>query len=430
MNPESHLPPTYKLSAVKWPGDIPAHWDVRRAKYFYREVDETSVTGLEELMSVSHKTGVTPRKSTVTMFMAESNVDYKICRPGDVVINTMWAYMAALGVARQVGVVSPSYGVYRPRSGSLLNSDYVDLLLRTEIYRAEYLRRSTGITSSRLRLYPDQFLGIPLLCPPEAEQTAIVRYLDRADDRIRRSISTKERLVELLTEQRQAVIHRAVTRGLDPDVRLKDSGVGWLGDVPAHWRVGHLRYFVDCLDGSRIPLSAEQRGLMQGKYPYWGANKVIDYVNDWLFDEPLVLLGEDGAPFFDPGRSVSFATSGKIWVNNHTHVLRCRRLINPKFLPHVLNCADYTQFITGSTRDKLTQQSMGNIPAQIPPLGEQAAIVHYLDKATAAIDDAIDKAQRQIDLLREYRTRLIADVVMGQVDVRGAIGDEAELPVS
>ena len=275
MNPESHLHPAYKPSAVEWLGDIPAHWDVRRAKYFYREVDETSVTGLEELMSVSHKTGVTPRKSTVTMFMAESNVDYKICRPGDVVINTMWAYMAALGVARQVGTVSPSYGVYRPRIHNSLNPDYVDPLLRTEIYRAEYLRRSTGITSSRLRLYPDQFLGIPLLCPPEAEQTAIVRYLDRAADRIRRAISAKERLMSsLLTEQRQAVIHRAVTRGLDPNVPLRDSGrrsgLAMCQRIGSVWSVeatlcNMKRWF------SVLPLSAESKSLlMQSKYPVYG----------------------------------------------------------------------------------------------------------------------------------------------------------------
>ena len=261
MNPESHLHPAYKPSAVEWLGDIPAHWDVRRAKYFYREVDERSVTGLEELMSVSHKTGVTPRKSTVTMFMAESNVDYKVCRPGDIVINTMWAYMAALGVARQVGVVSPSYGVYRPRSGSPLNSDYVEPLLRTETYRTEYLRRSTGITSSRLRLYPDQFLGIPLLCPPITEQTAIVHYLDRADDRIRRAISAKERIIELLAEQRQAVILHAVTRGLDPNVRLKDSGVEWLGDVPEHWEIRRMKVVASIRYGLGQPPRESATGL-------------------------------------------------------------------------------------------------------------------------------------------------------------------------
>ena len=132
-----HPYPAYTPSGLPGLGDVPAHWEVRRAKYFYRESQEVSASGAEELMSVSHRTGVTPRKANVTMFLAESNVGYKICRPDDIVINTMWAYMAALGVARQVGIVSPSYGVYRPREPALMNPDYVDALLRTEDYRTE-----------------------------------------------------------------------------------------------------------------------------------------------------------------------------------------------------------------------------------------------------------------------------------------------------
>ncbi len=204
-----------KPSGIDWLGDIPAHWEVRRAKYFYAEVDERSSTGVEELMSVSHKTGVTPRKSSVTMFKAESNVGYKICRPGDIAINTMWAYMAALGVVWQVGVVSPSYGVYRPRSGSSLNPSYIDPLLRTETYKAEYLRRSTGITSSRIRLYPDQFLNIPLLCPPLAEQAAIARHLYKATADIDAAMENARRQVELLREYRARLIADVVTGRVD-----------------------------------------------------------------------------------------------------------------------------------------------------------------------------------------------------------------------
>ena len=232
--------PAYRPSGAPWIGDVPEHWDMRRFKVFYREVDERSSTGSEELMSVSHKTGVTPRKQNVTMFLAESNVGYKVCRPGDIVINTMWAYMAALGVAWQKGLVSPSYGVYRPLPHSSLNPDYVDRLLRTEEYRTAYLSRSTGITDSRLRLYPEQFLGIPLLHPPLAEQAAIVRYLDHAGRCILRYVSAKWRLIALLEEEKQAVVNRAVTEGLNHNVRFKPSGVEWMGDVPEHWEVAQL----------------------------------------------------------------------------------------------------------------------------------------------------------------------------------------------
>ena len=211
------LDPNVRLkdSGVEWLGDVPEHWEVRRAKNFYGEMDERSDTGEEELMSVSHKTGVTPRKSTVTMFMAENNVDYKICRQGDIVINTMWAYMAALGVAKQVGLVSPSYGVYRPRSGNRMNPDYLGPLLRTETYRAEYLRRSTGITSSRLRLYADEFLGIPLTCPPPTEQSNIVRHLEKATADIDGAIDNAQRQIDLLHEYCRRLIADAVTGQVD-----------------------------------------------------------------------------------------------------------------------------------------------------------------------------------------------------------------------
>ena len=212
-----------KPSGVEWLGDVPAHWDVKRAKYFYREVDERSSSGMEELMSVSHKTGVTPRKKSVTMFMAESNVGYKICRPGDIAINTMWAYMAALGIARQVGLVSPSYGVYRPRAGLVFNLDYIDPLLRTEGYRSEYLCRSTGITSSRLRLYPDSFLGIPLLHPPFEEQEAIVEYLGKATAEAESLISRARRQIELMQEYRTRLIADVVTGKLDAREAVADE---------------------------------------------------------------------------------------------------------------------------------------------------------------------------------------------------------------
>jgi type I restriction enzyme, S subunit len=202
-------------SGVGWLNAVPEHWEIKRAKCFYREVDERSVTGDEELMSVSHTTGVTPRKHTVTMFMSASNIGHKICRPGDIVINTMWAFMAALGVAKQLGVVSPSYGVYRPHAPDHMVSGYFDLLLRTPEYKAEYLRRSTGITSSRLRLYPDQFLSIPLLRPPESEQETIVKYVEAATADIQRAINQTQREIDLIQEYRTRLIADVVTGKVD-----------------------------------------------------------------------------------------------------------------------------------------------------------------------------------------------------------------------
>jgi len=258
--------PQYKESGLPWLGEVPAHWVERRAKYFFREVDERSESGGEELMSVSHKTGVTPRKQSVTMFLAESTVGYKICRRGDIAINTMWAFMGALGIARQEGIVSPAYGVYRPIRLGVIGSEYLDKLLRIEAYKTEYIRRSTGINSSRLRLYPDQFLQIPLLCPPPDEQSAIARFLAWATNRLDRAIGAKRRIIALLQEQKQAIIHRAVTRGLDPSVPLKDSGISWLGEIPEHWEARRLKDVASVQTG--ITLGKDYGLVSTTLYPY------------------------------------------------------------------------------------------------------------------------------------------------------------------
>ncbi len=208
--------PAYKPSGVEGLREVPSHWDVRPAKWHFREVDERSTTGSEELLSVSHLTGVTPRsEKNVTMFKAESNVGYKICRSGDVVINTMWAWMAALGVARQLGIVSPSYAVYRHNCNSLLSGDYGELLLRSASYQAEYKRLSTGIRPSRLRLYPDAFLRIRMVCPPPEEQSDVVVFVQRESANSERAFRLIREEIATLQEYRTRLIADVVTGKLD-----------------------------------------------------------------------------------------------------------------------------------------------------------------------------------------------------------------------
>jgi type I restriction enzyme S subunit len=218
------LDPNVRLrsSGVEWLREVPEHWEVWSAKYFFREVDERSVTGTEELLSVSHITGVTPRsQKSVTMFMASSYVDHKVCRRGDLVINTMWAWMAALGVARHTGIVSPSYAVYRPLRPLKLLSDYADLLLRTRPYVSEYICRSTGIRSSRLRLYPEQFLRMKLVCPPTGEQQAILDSVRTESESAERAIVGAQREIDLLREFWIRLIADVITGKLD----VRDAAV-------------------------------------------------------------------------------------------------------------------------------------------------------------------------------------------------------------
>lgn len=192
----------------------------------------------------------------------------------------------------------------------------------------------------------------------------------------------------------------------------KDSGVEWIGEIPEHWYLTKIRYITDCLDGKRIPLNATERGEMQGEIPYWGANSVVDYVNNWLFDEELVLVGEDGAPFFDKTKSVAFHISGRVWPNNHVHVLRPKAtIVNSKFLTYSLNMVDYHLYITGSTRDKLNQSDLNNIVIRYCSVQEQEAIANFLDHETAKIDTLIEQQQQLIQLLKEKRQAVISHAV-------------------
>jgi restriction endonuclease S subunit len=209
-------------SGIEWLGHVPAHWDIRRAKRLYREVNERSKRGEEPLLSVSHLTGVTPRTAkNVTMFMAVTYAGHKLCRPGDLVINTMWAWMGALGVAFETGLVSPSYGVYRPLADSPLEPAYADLLLRARPYIDEYTSRSTGIRASRLRLYADRFLSVPIVCPPAAEQLEIVDRVDTATRDLDVAIDSELREIELLDEYRTGLISDVVTGRRDVQAEAK-----------------------------------------------------------------------------------------------------------------------------------------------------------------------------------------------------------------
>ena len=180
---------------------------------------------------------------------------------------------------------------------------------------------------------------------------------------------------------------------------------------PNGWGTIQLRHASSCLDGRRIPLNVEQRSRRQGEYPYWGANGIVDFIDEYLFDESLVLVGEDGAPFFDSTRPVAFFVTGKIWVNNHIHVLRIGRNLDPRFVTYCLNATDYGPHIEGSTRDKLTQEKMGSIRLPFPRLPHQHAIADYLDRETARIDALVATKERVLALLADKRRALITRAV-------------------
>jgi type I restriction enzyme S subunit len=206
------LDPNVKLrdTGVPWLGEIPAHWKIERARRLFRERDARSITGEEEMLTVSHLTGVTPRSAKdVNMFEAESNEGYKLCEPGDLVINTLWAWMGAMGIAPVKGIVSPAYNVYEP--APRLAPAYIDALVRLSVFAQEVTRYSKGVWSSRLRLYPEGFFEVSLPVPPQEEQQAIVEHIAQETAKLDAVRAATERTIALLKERRSALITAAVT---------------------------------------------------------------------------------------------------------------------------------------------------------------------------------------------------------------------------
>lgn len=197
----------------------------------------------------------------------------------------------------------------------------------------------------------------------------------------------------------------------------KDSGVEWIGAIPKEWKVMPLKYITKCKDSQRIPIDVAKRE--HGRFPYWGAGGITDYVNSYIFDEELILLGEDAAPFIDKKRDVAFLVNDKVWVNNHIHVLKANKDSNASYIRHCLNITQYNEFIMGSVIPKLTQTDMKKIPIICPPLPEQQRIADFLDTKCGILDRTIDAVSRQIEDLEKYKKALITKTVTKGICKKG-----------
>ncbi len=253
--------------------------------------------------------------------------------------------------------------------------------------------------------------------PPSIEQQSIAAFLDWKTGQIDALIAKKKELLEKLKEKRLAVITQAVTKGLNPAAPLRDSGIPWLGKVPKHWEIRCLNFCFDSLNSRRIPLSAEERANMSREYPYYGASGVIDYVEEYIFDEQLILIAEDGANLLSRSTPLAFEARGKYWVNNHAHILR--PTLGPfAYWSNLLCIVQYEPWITGAAQPKLTKENLGAIPLPCPPRDEQEAIATFIEKQTGRIDPLINFAMETIARLTEYRTALITAATTGKIDVR------------
>ena len=430
--------PKMKDSGIEWLGDVPKHWEVLPNRALFAEVKERDHPE-EQMLSVTITKGVI-RQQTLLVDSSKrdsSNQDksaYKLVRSGDITYNKMRAWQGAVGVSDYQGIVSPAYVVERPRKGA--SSHYFHHLLRTPAFAKEAERWSYGITSDMWSLRPEHFKMLYGCLPPLPEQAAIVRFLDHADRRIRRYIRAKQKLITLLEEQKQALIHRAVTGQVDvrtgqPYLAYKPSGVEWLGDVPEHWEVKRFKFLARVANGQVDPRRPEHRGkiLVAPNHIRIGTGEIIHL-------ETADNQGADSGKYevrrgqviyskIRPNlRKAAIAPLDCLCSADMYPIAVRETELRPAYLLLLLLSLPFTNYAVDCSlrvaMPKVNREALGGCWFWYPSRKAQDAILEFIENVGGPSGLAIAQAAREISLLREYRTRLIADVVTGKLDVRSA----------
>jgi len=432
--------PEYKDSRLPWLGQIPAHWEVRRNGRLFAQRNETGFSDLP-ILEVSLKTEVRVRdfENSARKQVMSDRAKYKRAAKGDIAYNMMRLWQGAVGVAPVDGLISPAYVVARPFPE--VDTRYYAYLFRTEAYMAEVNQYSRGIVSDRNRLYWDEFKQMPSVFPLPAEQTAIANFLDEHGRQVRQLIRNKRRVIELLNDQKQAVINLAVTRGLDSSVRMTDSGDSWLGEVPESWVVKPLKRWV----------AINARDLPESTGPGF-AFRYLDIGSvgtGYLVEQPEIMRFAQA-----PSRARRILRNGDTIISTVRTYLKAVYFVSdevddlvastgfavlspgpavvPEFLSFVIQSNAFIDRVTahsvGIAYPAIAETRLGAFHVALPPSeAEQQILLDHIKHETRELDVAIQSTRRELELIHEYRTRLISDVVKGKVDVRHLAPEAVEV---
>lgn len=452
--------PGYKESGLPWLGRVPGHWETRRLRHVcdmrVSNVDKHTKPGETPVRLCNYVDVYKNERIRESMHFMEASAseDERIrfgLRIGDVLITKDSEQWNDIGVPSLVEVEYPDLvcgyhvAILRPRSG--LHGSFLLRALQSHFIAAQFHVEANGVTRYGLSHGAIQSIAIPL--PPPAEQAAIVRFLDWANGRLERAIRAKRKVIALLGEQKQAIIHRAVTRGLDPSVPLKPSGIPWLGDIPQHWEVRRLKFvaskIVDCLHATpRYTESGSHPAIRTadispGIVHLSNAKRIssADYVR-WIARlEPVegdILYSREGERF---GIAACVPPGVQLCISQRMMVFRIAPNHCSQFVVGLLNSrstyGQALQDVTGATAPHVNISTIRNYSLALPARQEQEAIVLHIKLETKPINTTISRLEREIELLREYRARLVADVVTGKLDVREAASRlpiEAPLDIS
>jgi type I restriction enzyme S subunit len=425
-----------------WLDSVPSHWKMVRTKSL---LIERSTKGFpnEPLLAATQTKGVVRKEQyeNRTVLALKDLHLLKLVRVGDFVIS-LRSFQGGIEYAREQGIISPAYTILYPKDSQ--NHRYLSLMFKSKPYIENLTLHVTGIRQGQNIDYVKlSRSALPL--PPLDEQTAIVRYLDYVDRRIRRYIRAKQKLIRLLEEQKQAIIHQAVTRGLDPDVRLKPSGVEWLGDVPEHWEVIKLGWLISLVTGfpfksDGFSINDSDIRLLRGinvspssirwnSVVYW-PERDLDTYSQFLLEVGDIVLGMD-RPIINNGMRVAIVSEKDVpsLLLQRVARIRCRSKLESEYLMMIFNHKSFFDYLepifTGISVPHISPDQIMSFKIAIPSFSEQREILKKVWEHIQTISLKEEMAKKEIELLQEYRTRLITDVVTGKLDVRAAA---AQLP--
>ncbi len=398
-----------KSSNTEWLGDIPAEWDVAQIGNYY-ELRNEKVSDYDfEPLSVTMKGIVT---QLATAAKSDDHSNRKLVKKGDFVINSRSDRRGSCGISPLDGSVSLINIVMEPRGE--MNPQYYNWLFHTEQFADEFYKWGHGIVDDLWTTRWQEMKKILIVAPLPDEQQAIADYLDETCSKIDEIIAEAKASIDEYKELKQSVIFEAVTKGLDKNVEMKDSGVEWIGLCPKHWVVSRIKNECSNLDNLREPVSADNRENKLGLYDYYGASGVIDKIDYYNVDDVVLLIGEDGANLRMRNLPLVYRASGKFWVNNHAHILKINERNDYEYMAYMLEAGDYSDYITGSAQPKLSQFNLMRFPIVHPPLNEQIVISQYLVDRIPQIDSLISEKESLINDLEAYKKSLIYEVVTGK----------------
>ena len=433
FKPYSHYRPTN----INWINQVPKHWSIGRIKNIMWEIDRRTVDGSEPLLSLTRAYGlIRYSKLNKKTPSSSSLISYKLCIKNEIVMNRMQAWSGMFDLACETGLVSPDYSILVPRPE--MCPKYLVYVFRSKRFIEQFALRSKGIGSGFNRLYWNQLGQIEIFYPALEEQKAIVRFLDFKTTQISRLIYKKKRLIALLKEQKQAIINQTVTRGLDPNIRLKPSGVEWLEDLPVHWKLKRIRTV------AKVKASGIDKHSQEGEIPinlcnYMDVYKNNEITNDINFMRATATTEEIRNFELQPD-DVIITKDSESWKDIAVPSYVAEKLENVVCGYHLALLRPFTSQLsgaflcaaissdpianqfrisaTGVTRYGLSQGSIKDAIIPVPSIEEQRSIAIYIKDRCKKINQTILHASKEIDLIQEYRTRLISDVVTGKIDIR------------